>query len=61
MYKGRIGPLTLYEKGNEVLAIDEDKDKIEEVKTFVSHAVHMDVIIVSLAPEMESPALTNPL
>lgn len=65
---------TLYEKGNEVLAVDKDKEKIEEVKAFVSHAVHMDaddkenllalgiqdmdVVIVSLAPEMESSILT---
>lgn len=65
---------TLYEKGNEVLAVDSDKDKIEEVKTFVSHAVHMasddkenllalgiqdmDVVIVSLGPDMESSILT---
>ena len=65
---------TLYEKGSEVLAVDKDKDKIEEVKTFVSHAVHMDaadkenllalgiqdmdVVIVSLAPEMEASILT---
>jgi trk system potassium uptake protein TrkA len=65
---------TLYEKGNEVLAVDEDKDKIEEVKNFVTHAVHMDaavkenlqalgikdmdVVIVSLGPEMEASILT---
>lgn len=65
---------TLYEQGNEVLAVDKDKEKIEEVKAFVSHAVHMDaddkenllalgiqdmdVVIVSLAPEMESSILT---
>ncbi len=65
---------TLYEKGNEVLAVDSDKDKIEEVKTFVSHVVHMasddkenllalgiqdmDVVIVSLGPDMESSILT---
>lgn len=65
---------TLYEKGNEVLAIDEEKEKIDEVKDFVSHAVHMnaadkenlqalgiqdmDVVIVSLGPEMESSILT---
>ena len=65
---------TLYEKGNEVLAVDEDKEKIEEVKTFVSHAVNMDaadkenlqalgiqemdVVIVSLGPEMEASILT---
>jgi len=65
---------TLYEKGNEVLAVDVDKEKIEEVKTFVSHAVNMDaadkenlqalgiqdmdVVIVSLGPEMEASILT---
>ena len=65
---------TLYEKGNEVLAVDADKHKIEEVKTFVSHAVNMDsadkenlqalgiqdmdVVIVSLGPEMEASILT---
>ncbi len=65
---------TLYEKGNEVLAVDEDKEKIEQVRTFVSHAVKMeaadkenlqalgiedmDVVIVSLGPEMEASILT---
>ncbi len=65
---------TLYEKGNEVLAVDEDKEKVDEVKNFVSHAVHMDaadkenlqalgikdmdVVIVSLGPEMEASILT---
>lgn len=65
---------TLYEKGNEVLVIDKDKEKIEEVKDFVSHAVQMesankenlqafglkemDVVVVSLGPEMESSILT---
>ncbi len=65
---------TLYEKGNEVLAVDEDKEKIEEVKNFVSHAINMDaadkenlqamgiqdmdVVIVSLGPEMEASILT---
>ena len=65
---------TLYEKGNEVLAVDDDKEKIDEVKNFVSHAVHMDaadkenlqalgikdmdVVIVSLGPEMEASILT---
>jgi len=65
---------TLYEKGDEVLAVDEDKEKIKEVKNFVSHAVHMDaadkenlqamgikdmdVVIVSLGPEMEASILT---
>jgi len=65
---------TLYEKGSEVLAVDEDKEKIEQVRTFVSHAVKMeaadkenlqalgiedmDVVIVSLGPEMEASILT---
>jgi len=65
---------TLYEKGNEVLAVDGSKEKIEEVKTYVSHAVsmdaadkenlqalgiqEMDVVIVSLGPEMEASILT---
>ncbi|MFQ6083072.1 MAG: potassium channel family protein [Candidatus Aminicenantia bacterium] len=65
---------TLYEQGNEVLAIDIEKEKIEEVKSFVTHAVSMDsadkenlkalgiqdmdVVIVSLGPQMESSILT---
>jgi trk system potassium uptake protein TrkA len=65
---------TLYEKDHEVLAVDKDRAKIEEVKTFVSHAVHMeaavkenlqaleiqdmDVVVVSLGPEMEASILT---
>ncbi len=65
---------TLYEKDHEVLAVDRDKNKIEEVKTFVSDAVHMnsavkenlqaleiqemDVVVVSLGPEMEASILT---
>lgn len=65
---------TLYEKKNEVLAVDQDKEKIDEVKAFVSHAVHMDaadrenllalgvqemdVVVVSLGPEMEASILT---
>lgn len=65
---------TLYESKNEVLVVDKDKEKIEEVKTFVSHAVNMDaadkenlqalgiqdmdVVIVSLGPDMESSILT---
>lgn len=65
---------TLYEKDHEVLAVDRDKTKIEEVKIFVSHAVHMeaavkdnlqaleiqdmDVVVVSLGPEMEASILT---
>jgi len=65
---------TLYEKKNEVLAVDVNKEKVEEVKAFVSQAVHMDaavkenlqalgiqdvdVVIVSLGPEMEASILT---
>jgi trk system potassium uptake protein TrkA len=65
---------TLYEKGNEVLAVDKDKNKAEEFKTVVSHAVsmdavdkenlqalgikEMDVVVVSLGPEMEASILT---
>lgn len=65
---------TLYERGSEVLAVDNDKSKIDGVKTFVSHAVNMDsadkenlqalgiqdvdVVIVSLGPEMEASILT---
>ncbi|MDH4258089.1 MAG: TrkA family potassium uptake protein [Candidatus Aminicenantes bacterium] len=65
---------TLYERKNEVLAVDASKEKIEEVKSFVSHAVNMDaadkenlqalgikemdVVVVSLGPEMEASILT---
>lgn len=65
---------TLYEMGNEVLAVDNDKERIEEVKSFVSHAVamdaavkenlqameiqDMDTVVVSLGPEMEASILT---
>jgi trk system potassium uptake protein TrkA len=65
---------TLYQKGGEVLAIDKNKEKVEDVKTFVSHAVNMDaadkenlqalglkdmdVVVVSLGPEMEASILT---
>jgi trk system potassium uptake protein len=65
---------TLFEKGNEVLAIDRDRDKIEAAKDFVTNAVSMDsaskenlealgvqevdVVLVSLGPEMESSILT---
>ena len=65
---------TLYERKNEVLAVDASKEKIEEVMTFVSHAVNMDaadkenlqalgikemdVVVVSLGPEMEASILT---
>lgn len=65
---------TLYEKGHEVLVIDKDKDKVEEAKDFSSQAVwmdsadkeslqalgvqDMDVVVVSLGPEMEPSILT---
>jgi len=65
---------TLYQRGNEVLAVDKNKNRIEEEKSFVTHAVSMDaavkdnlqaigitdmdVVIVSLGPEMEASILT---
>ena len=65
---------TLFEKGNEVLAIDIDKEKIEKIKGFTSHAIkmdscykenlsalgihEMDVVVVCLGPEMEASILT---
>lgn len=65
---------TLYEKGNDVLAVDINKEQIERVKAFVTHVVlmdaadrenllalgiqDMDVVIVSLGPEMEASILT---
>jgi trk system potassium uptake protein TrkA len=64
---------TLYEKKHEVLAIDTDKEKIEELKKMVTHAVHMDaavkenlraldiqemdVVVVSLGPKMADSIL----
>jgi len=65
---------TLYERGYEVVAIDKDKDRIEEAKSFSSHAVltdasakenlealgirDMDVVVVSLGSAMEASILT---
>lgn len=65
---------TLYLRGHEVLAVDRDKGKVEAAKDYTSHAVHMDsadkenlealgiqdmdVVIVSLGPEMEASILT---
>ncbi len=65
---------TLYKNGHEVLAVDSNKDRIEEMKTYVSHAVNMeaagkenlealglqemDVVVVSLGPNMEASILT---
>jgi len=65
---------TLYEHRHEVLAIDKDKAKVDAAKSFSSHAVlmdsvemenlagvgirEMDVVVVSLGPEMEASILT---
>jgi trk system potassium uptake protein TrkA len=65
---------TLYERGYEVSAIDRDREKIETAKSFSSHAIlmdsadkenlaavgikDMDVVVVSLGPEMEASILT---
>jgi len=65
---------TLYERGYDVVAIDKDKDRIEEAKSFSSHAVltdasakenlealgirDMDVVVVSLGSAMEASILT---
>jgi len=65
---------TLFERGHEVVAIDKDKDRIEEAKSFSSHAVltdasakenlealgitDMDVVVVSLGSAMEASILT---
>lgn len=65
---------TLYQRGHEVLAVDRDKNKVEAAKDYTSHAVNMnsadkenlealgiqdmDVVIVSLGPEMEASILT---
>jgi len=65
---------TLYERGHEVVAIDRDKDKVEEAKSFSSQAVltdasdkenlealgitDMDVVVVSLGSAMEASILT---
>lgn len=65
---------TLYDKGHEVMVIDKDKDKIEEAKDFSTQAVwmdsadkeslkalgvpDMDVVVVSLGPQMEPSILT---
>jgi trk system potassium uptake protein TrkA len=65
---------TLYDKGHEVLVIDKDSDIIDEAKDFSSQAVlmdsadkeslqalgiqDMDVVVVSLGPQMEPSILT---
>lgn len=66
---------TLYDMGHEVVAIDEDKSKLDSIKDSATHAVHMDaadkenlqaigitdmdVVVVGLGPEMESSILTT--
>jgi len=65
---------TLFDMGEEVLAVDNDKEKVDKAKHLASHAVHMeaadkenlkavgiqemDVVIVSLGPNMEGSILT---
>ena len=65
---------TLYDKGHEVMVIDKNKDRVEEAKDFSTQAVwmdsadkeslkalgvqDMDVVVVSLGPEMEPSILT---
>jgi trk system potassium uptake protein TrkA len=64
---------SLYQSGREVLAIDRDKERVEEAKSYVTHAVVMeaadkenleavglkniDVVVVSLGPDLESSIL----
>ncbi len=64
---------TLFEMGEDVLAIDKDKERVDRMKNFSSHAVHMeaadkenlqavgiqemDVVIISLGPNMEGSIL----
>jgi trk system potassium uptake protein TrkA len=66
---------TLYEMGHEVVAIDEEKSKVDDMKDAATHAVQMnaadkenlqavgitdmDVVVVSLGPDMESSILTT--
>lgn len=66
---------TLYEMGHEVVAIDEEKSKVDDMKDAATHAVQMnaadkenlqavgitdmDVVVVSLGPDMESSVLTT--
>jgi trk system potassium uptake protein TrkA len=65
---------TLFERGNEVLAIDRDKDMTEAAKNFTTNAVttegavkenlhvlgvsEMDVVVVSLGHELEASVMT---
>ncbi len=66
---------TLYEMGHEVLAIDEDKSRVDSLKDAATHVIHMDaadkenlqavgitemdVVVVSSGPEMESSILAT--
>ncbi|MBU4495785.1 MAG: TrkA family potassium uptake protein [Acidobacteriota bacterium] len=65
---------TLCEKGAEVMAIDKNKERLKDLQGFATHAVSMDaavkenlealgiqdmdVVVVSLGPEMEASILT---
>ncbi|MBD3413063.1 MAG: TrkA family potassium uptake protein [Candidatus Aminicenantes bacterium] len=65
---------TLFEMNEEVLAIDHDKERADLIKNYASHVVHMeaadkenlkavgiqemDVVIISLGPNMEGSILT---
>ena len=65
---------TLFERGNEVLAIDRDKDMTEAAKNFTTNAVmteaavkenlqalgvqEMDVVVVSLGHQLEASVMT---
>ncbi|OQX51739.1 MAG: hypothetical protein B5M53_10440 [Candidatus Cloacimonas sp. 4484_209] len=74
---GKKVAVTLSEKGAEVLAIDKDKDKIEDIKDKVVHAVALDstsaeelkgvgitdvdTVIVALGEQQEAAILTTVL
>ncbi|MGB3862071.1 MAG: TrkA family potassium uptake protein [Candidatus Aminicenantaceae bacterium] len=66
---------TLYEMGHEVVAIDEDKARVADLKDLATHAIHMDaankenlqavgimdmdIVVMSMGPAMESSILTT--
>lgn len=75
---GRFGTAiakTLYELGNEVLAIDQDMDVVESVSRFVTHAIqadvmdeetlaelglsNFDVVIVSIGTDLQSSIMAT--
>jgi len=65
---------TLYERGNEVIVVDSNAEKVEKIKAFATHIIkmdsadkenlralgihEMDTIVVCLGPDMESSILT---